>query len=277
MNKGGNVSASNTSNNSIVGLFSGHTSITAAPDGLIALFPDEMPNGERITTLKTLPREGVAANISFKRHINDEGLWDLECVDSNNLIGTNTLTLKILRVIHNNPTGINLVDLCDTLDRPRNDTTLHDALNYLQSLRIVLSGVRVIDDTRVRYYTLGRDSDWLLGSAVDSITATIEDANSLGSVSSRDDLRELTSTWDRSRTEKALNGMVSREKERIIKLLHTPKYAIDDEVVYKGTVHTVTDISAVSSLRNIRYELDGEDFYKEEDIDPYTAEDLFDV
>jgi KaiC/GvpD/RAD55 family RecA-like ATPase len=277
MNKGGNVTASSIPNNSIVGLFSGHTSITAAPDGLIALFPDEGPDGQRVTTLKTLPREGIAANITYRRNINEEGLWELECVNSNNLIGTNSLTLKILRVIHNADDGLSLTSLCEELGLAKNDDDLHKALNYLQSLRIVLSGVRVVETGRVRFYTLGKDSDWLLSSAVDSITAAIEDANALGQVRTRDDLRVLVNTWDRPRRIKAIQGMVRHEQDRINKLLAEGSFKIGDEVRYKDTCWVIAGVSEQTGLNSITYTLEGnEEPVLETALCKWDMADLFD-
>lgn len=241
----------------------GHTSISAASDGIIGLFEENNPDG-RFLKLNTRPRDGFSVSISYKSNITPEGLWSFERTEGDSpaqLIATS----QILRLLSTEPDEfLSTIQIAKELKISITNPKFTEALQYLVDLEIIK--VKYID--KKRYYSMPSSGLWLVSpvSIKSLVSSAVLDANSLMMCSSKSKLRNLVQDWDTSRRRDSFVVLLPGEKLRIENLIKDWEFSIGDEVYLDNTdtLYTISEYigEAYSLDENLYLISDGKSSYE---------------
>lgn len=233
----------------------GHTSISAASDGIIGLTSEEDESGKMIA-LRTKPRDGTEMTIYYRLVKNDRGLWGINKIYEDTAANS-VFTSKILRFLGNNPDQYYTAKgIARELGLDRMGKEFNEALDYLESSEILK---RKYGQESVTY-ALTTDSLWLVNPqrVKDMVSASVRDANSLMLCTTKRELRNLVQDWDQDREREAKILLFPEERERIKTLIKSWEFDKGDVVMYKGQLYTVAsrDESNPPSLTKTKYILE---------------------
>ncbi|MGL5923717.1 AAA family ATPase [Chroococcidiopsis sp.] len=255
MNKPAGRSNSKTG---LVERISGHTSISAATDGLIGLYREDPESP--ILTLKTLPRQGSSVTVRYSLEMEDQGFWRMEKAYEDTP-ARKPITSKILRFLGQFP-GSKFSDasIARQLGVPVGDVEFKTSLRYLVNVQLIsnqLSG-------KTSLYSLPAESMWVINptSVIDLIPESnrdaIVDANTLMRCSTKACLRAAIESWDEGRQSQAKQLLLADERTRLLELVRSWEYEVGTEVWYQDKVYEIQSIvEDVPSLRGNQYYLSG--------------------
>ena len=237
----------------LVNKLSGHTSISAASDGIIGLSAEEDGDGKMIV-LKTKPRDGTELTIYYRLVRNDRGMWEIVKIYEDNASGS-IFTSKILRYV-----GLHTDEyftaraLAAAINADSTSKDFLEALEYLDSSEIIS---RKYQNKSV-LYGLKQDALWIVNPqrVKDMVSGSVLDANALMLCKTKQDLRKLVQDWEPDRSKEAKVLLFTEEKQRIKQLIDTYEFSVGQEVSYQGKKHTVLSIEnedAPSSLFGNKY------------------------
>lgn len=266
MNKTGGRQASSIS---IFDRSSGHGSIIAAGDGAIAI-SKRNPDDDKIITLQTLPRNGIAITLEYKVVTDERGLIKIEKL-SENTPADSVETAKILRCLGRIPDNyFSIKEIANELNVPLQHKGFKDALEYLQSSQIIATTYR----NKSFRYALASNSMWLVNpeSLSDGIrTPEILDANAIMVCETKRQLRDTLISWDKARRDAAYKCILATEIVRLEQLMRSWEFAVGDKVMYgeeEVVIQARLDENNSTFLNN-KYELvDYEGYVLEQDLTP---------
>lgn len=212
----------------LVERLAGHTSISAASDGLIGLF-DETVGDKRQLTLKTRPRDGFGIELKYSSDTTPEGLWEFKRIDSESpakLIATS----QILRYLSSKPEEyVSTGDIAKELAVSVTSPEFLEGLHYLVDLELIKTKFA---DKR-RYYTLPISSAWIVNpvSIKSLVSGAVIDANNLMRCTTKSALRELVKDWTSSKKRDAFVVLLPEEKVRIEHLINSWEFDVGDECI----------------------------------------------
>lgn len=244
------------SKTSLVELLAGHTSISAASDGLIGLMSSETAGG-RVISLKTLPRQGAPISISYRIRTRD-GLWRLEKL-SEDTPAKSDYTGRILRHLANHlDEYYSARQIAAAIDCDPAGIDFCQAISYLESSQIIVGRYH----NKRFLYALTADSSWVVNpaSVKDLVSPNVLDANNLMRCRTKRELRELVTQWTPERQREAKRLLLREERERIGELIQSWEFLIGEVVMYQGQQWEVTGrVQEEASLRSNSYYLQGLD------------------
>jgi KaiC/GvpD/RAD55 family RecA-like ATPase len=212
----------------LVERLAGHTSISAASDGLIGLF-DETVGSTRQLTLKTRPRDGFGIEIKYTSETTPEGLWEFKRIDTESpakLISTS----QILRYLSSKPEEyVSTSEIAKELSVSISNPEFLEGLHYLVELEIIKA--KFIE--KRRYYTMPLSGLWIVNpvSIKSLVSGAIIDANNLMRCSTKSALRELVKDWSTSKRRDAFVVLLPEEKVRIEQLIQSWQFEIGDSCI----------------------------------------------
>lgn len=249
-------------NASLVQRFSGHSSISAACDGLIGLTSADEGSGNRVIKLETKPRDGVEMTIYYTLKKNNKGIWELEKL-SEDTPADSIYTSKILHFLGSRPDiYFTAAAIAAHINADAYNVEYMKALEYLDNSELLLKeysqhGVK---------YCLSSKSLWLVNpEKVESmVSPAVLDANSLLNCKTKRDLRNLVKGWTKEREMEAKKILLPDERLAVKALVESWEFQIGEEVVYEGVVYKVTEREAKNatntpSLSKSLYYLEGLD------------------
>jgi KaiC/GvpD/RAD55 family RecA-like ATPase len=209
----------------LVERLAGHTSISAASDGLIGLF-DETVGSTRQLTLKTRPRDGFGIELKYTSETTPEGLWEFKRTDSESpakLIATS----QILRFLSSKPDEyIGTRAIAKELSVSIDDPQFLEGLHYLVDLEII--NTKFID--KKRFYSMPLSGIWIINptSIKSLVSGAVVDGNNLMRCSTKSAIRKLIEDWPNGRKRDAFSVLLPEEKRRIEELSASWQYTVDD-------------------------------------------------
>ena len=212
----------------LVERLAGHTSISAASDGLIGLF-DETVGDKRQLTLKTRPRDGFGIEIKYSSETTPEGLWEFKRIDSESpakLISTS----QILRHLSNRPEEyLSTSEIAKELGVSVTSPEFLEGLHYLVDLELIKTKIV----SKRRYYTLPISSAWIVNpvSIKSLVSGAVIDANNLMRCTTKSSLRELVKDWSSGKKRDAFVVLLPEEKNRIEHLINSWEFDVGDECI----------------------------------------------
>lgn len=220
----------------LVQRLAGHTSISAASDGIIGLSSEEDEEG-RMIVLKTKPRDGTEMTIYYRLVKNDKGLWDIEKVYEDTPANS-IATSKIIRFLGAHPDQYYTAkQIARELGLDRMSKDFNQALDYLDSSEILHKQYK---DKSVRY-ALTSNSLWIVNPqrVKDMVSPAVRDANSLMLCKNKRQLRNLVKEWDSDREKEAKRVLFPEERERIKALIKTWEFELEEIVMYEGQYYVI--------------------------------------
>lgn len=255
----------------------GHTSISAASDGLIGLFDKGRNNSFNTVALKTKPRDGFALNLTYEWNTSSEGLWEFKATESDSpakLIETS----QILRCLSHSEKELATGELAQQLELSATNTEFQTALKYLVELELIT--VRYIN--RKAYYSFSESNMWLVKPTTikSLVSGAVLDANNLMRCTDKAAIRELVTDWSKSRKRDAFYVLLPEEQTVINELISSREFSVGQKVVYEdNSLYTIQElIGAAYSLNDNEYvitDIENEQLsltIKESEIRLYTDE-----
>jgi len=212
----------------LVERLAGHTSISAASDGLIGLFDDTVGDVRQLT-LKTRPRDGFGIELKYTSETTTEGLWDFKRIDSESpakLISTS----QILRYLSSRPEEyLSTSEIARELAVSVTSPEFLEGLHYLIDLELIKT--KFVE--KRRYYTLPVSSTWIVNpiSIKSLVSGAVIDANNLMRCTTKSALRELVKDWANSKKRDAFVVLLPEEKVRIEQLINSWEFNVGDECI----------------------------------------------
>lgn len=233
----------------LIDRLAGHTSISAASDGLIGLF-DTSANGQEILTLKTKPRDGFPVSLSYEKLTTPEGLWDFRRVDSD---GPSTIkeTSRIMRYLSKYPDlYLSGRDIADGLGISNTNPELLKGLQYLVDLELIASKY----ENKRCYYSFSSTNMWVINpvSVRSLVSPAVVDANNLMHCTTKSDIRKLVAEWDNPQKRASLDVLLPGERERVEELIKDWEYQVGETVVITPSpdIYTVTEQTELTGTLN---------------------------
>lgn len=256
----------------LVQKLAGHTSISAASDGIIGLTSEEDDEG-RMIMLKTKPRDGTEMTIYYRLIKNERGLWDMHKVYEDTAANS-VYTSKIIRFLGMHPDEYYTAKaIARELGLDRMGKEFNEALDYLDSSEILRKKYSKQSVT----YALTSDSLWIVNPqrVKDMVSASVRDANSLMLCKNKRELRQLVKTWDADREKEAKRLLFPAERDRIKDLIKSWEFDKGDIVMYEGEYYVINarDETQAPSLNKNRYKLENiNDYVMEAHLSPVDTE-----
>lgn len=239
----------------LVQKLAGHTSISAASDGIIGLTSEEDEDG-RMIMLKTKPRDGTEMTIYYRLVKNDKGLWDIKKIFEDTP-GNSVYTSLIMRFLGKFPDEyFTATAIAKELGIEISDKDFNASLEYLDSSEI-LSKKFIRQSVR---YALTTNSLWIVNPSrvKDMVSPSIIDANNIMLCKTKKELRELVKDWDSEREKDAKLLLFPEERDRVKNLIRSWEFDIDEHVIYKNVQYIVVErYNMEPSLSKNKYKLGG--------------------
>jgi len=250
MNKGNGAK-----NVDLVQRLAGHTSISAASDGIIGLTSEEDEDG-RMIMLKTKPRDGTELTIYYRLIKNDKGLWDLKKIFEDTP-GNSVYTSLIMRFLGKYPDDYFTAGaIAKELNISLSDKNFNESLEYLDSSEI-LSKKFINQSVR---YALPTNSLWIVNPSrvKDMVSPSIIDANNIMLCKTKKELRHLVTDWGVEREREAKLLLFPEEREKVKELIRSWEFNIDETVIYNNAEYVISErYSMEPSLFKNKYKLVG--------------------
>ena len=227
MNKGTASPGSTGGSVDLIQRSAGHTSISAASDGLLGLTKGGT-KGNNHLVLSTKPRDGVETEIHYKLGKTDQGLWKLDKLYEDT-VADPAIVAKIVRHLMSKPGSyLSAPAIASALQVSMKDVAFQSALDYLDNSDILDKRYQ----SRGVTFAITERSYWIVNPSrfSDVVTPAVRDANSLMNCKTKQDLLALVSQWDSERQSEAKALLLPEERLRIKELIQSYRFQVEDPV-----------------------------------------------